>query len=79
METLNTTPSSFDTFYDSRERGLQVFEDLLWGLGDCTNFDVKGADWFKIDADGYSAGLWASAKLISSKSLFAINHRSLKG
>ncbi|EJD03131.1 uncharacterized protein FOMMEDRAFT_187135 [Fomitiporia mediterranea MF3/22] len=33
---------------------------------DCTNFDVNGANWFKIDADGYSNGQWASAKLISN-------------
>ncbi|KAL5507153.1 hypothetical protein ACEPAH_6609 [Sanghuangporus vaninii] len=39
--------------------------------GDCTNFDVNGADWFKIDADGYSEGSWASAKLISNNNTWS--------
>ncbi|KAH8119241.1 glycosyl hydrolase family 61-domain-containing protein [Phellopilus nigrolimitatus] len=34
--------------------------------GDCTKFDVNGASWFKIDAEGYDDGSWASAKLISN-------------
>lgn len=34
--------------------------------GDCTEFDVNGASWFKIDAEGYENGSWASAKLIAS-------------
>ena len=33
---------------------------------DCTKFDVNGAKWFKIDAEGYGNGSWASAKLIAS-------------
>lgn len=36
--------------------------------GDCTQFDVTGAQWFKVDASGYDNGVWASAQLISSQS-----------
>ncbi|EIN12107.1 hypothetical protein PUNSTDRAFT_154790 [Punctularia strigosozonata HHB-11173 SS5] len=36
--------------------------------GDCANFNVKGAQWFKIDASGYdqSTSTWASAELIAN-------------
>ncbi|KAJ8454291.1 hypothetical protein ONZ45_g8731 [Pleurotus djamor] len=32
---------------------------------DCSQFDVSGARWFKIDAAGYDNGQWASAKLMA--------------
>ncbi|KAI0630388.1 glycosyl hydrolase family 61-domain-containing protein [Trametes polyzona] len=34
--------------------------------GDCTKFDATKAQWFKIDAAGYSNGKWASAQLIDN-------------
>ncbi|OBZ67998.1 Polysaccharide monooxygenase Cel61a [Grifola frondosa] len=34
--------------------------------GDCTNFDVSGAKWFKIDAAGYTNKVWASTNLIAN-------------
>ena len=34
--------------------------------GECQNFDVSGAKWFKIDAAGYSNGKWAATQLIDN-------------
>ncbi|TDL26170.1 hypothetical protein BD410DRAFT_784224 [Rickenella mellea] len=39
---------------------------------DCQTFDVKGAEWFKIDAEGYDNGEWASAKLISDNNSWTV-------
>ncbi|TFY73556.1 hypothetical protein EWM64_g10456 [Hericium alpestre] len=33
--------------------------------GDCTSFDASNARWFKLDAEGYDNGQFASAKLIA--------------
>ena len=39
------------------------------GTTPCDQFDPTGAQWFKIDAEGYDAASkqWAAAKLIASK------------
>ena len=34
--------------------------------GDCESFDASSAQWFKVDASGYSDGEWASAQLIAN-------------
>ena len=34
--------------------------------GDCESFDASSAQWFKVDASGYSDGEWASAQLIGN-------------
>jgi hypothetical protein len=37
------------------------------GAGGCTVFNVSGAEWFKVDAEGWDGTLWAAQKLIAGE------------